>query len=465
MGKIVKFCSECEEGFAEKFGFCPNCGHSLEAFEMNPLQKEAVKAEAKQAEIAQPETPAIISPKMTAKEEKSVEESKFTDDFSDDDDVLELNVEGENKKEKVIDNKKEEIIDEPKAEPEVYAPAAATVFSSNGNSKRSDDVQTFANADVIEKRTNADDDDGGFRVTVIEEKNVKQRNSLLLGSAAFMLFVLFGAFIYSLFAKSLDLAEIGNEDYIASLIDEVPMEVEEEAPKPKADKESGGGGGGGREEQTETSKGRLATQSREEPMLTPTKTIPQKSNFELKQIATTQGDKKIPPTNEPYGNPNSTNPFGSDGRGRGGGQGEGEGTGQGTGRGSGAGSGTGSGFGSGDGDGTGGGSGGGNNRPRTVTPPPDPAPTGPSKDVNITYKPKPRYTDEARQNNVTGVVRVKVTFLANGSIGSVSPVSNLGYGLTEQAIAAAKQIRFEPKMVNGRPTAVTKTIAFNFTIY
>src|SRR5690349_16202265 len=37
MGKVVKYCNTCEEGFAEKFGFCPNCGAQLQAFEMNPL--------------------------------------------------------------------------------------------------------------------------------------------------------------------------------------------------------------------------------------------------------------------------------------------------------------------------------------------------------------------------------------------------------------------------------------------
>lgn len=452
MGKIVKFCSECEEGFAEKFGFCPNCGHSLEAFEMNPLQKENLKAEAKQAEIAQPETPAIISPKETVKEEKIVEESKFANDFSDDDDVLELNVEGEDE---------DEIIDEPEIEPEVYTPAA-TVFSSNESPKRNNDFQTFANADVIE-RNDGDDDD--FHVTVLEEKNVKQRNGLLLGSLGMMVVLLFGGFIYSLFAKDLDLAAIGNDEYIASLIDEVPMPIEDEEPKKEADTESGGGGGGGRNEETETSKGRLATQTREEPLIQPTKTIPQKDNFLKQPIATTQGDKKIPPTEEPYGNPNSKNAFGSDGRGRGGGQGEGDGTGQGNGRGGGAGNGNGTGFGNGDGDGNGNGRGGGDTRARNAPPPAEPPSSGPSKDLQITFKPKPRYTDEARQNNITGNVRVKVTFLANGSIGSVSPVSNLGYGLTEQAIAAAKQMRFEPRMVNGKPQAVTKVVVFNFTIY
>src|SRR5262249_3415945 len=41
MGKIVKYCNSCDEGFAEKFTFCPDCGHSLEAFEMNPVQAAA----------------------------------------------------------------------------------------------------------------------------------------------------------------------------------------------------------------------------------------------------------------------------------------------------------------------------------------------------------------------------------------------------------------------------------------
>jgi TonB family protein len=63
------------------------------------------------------------------------------------------------------------------------------------------------------------------------------------------------------------------------------------------------------------------------------------------------------------------------------------------------------------------------------------------------------------------VVRLRVTFLASGQIGSVSPVSGLSYGLTEQAIAAAKQIRFEPAKVNGVPQTVTKQIEYSFSIY
>nr|MBA3600465.1 hypothetical protein [Acidobacteriota bacterium] len=40
MGKIVKYCAACDESFAEKFGFCPNCGQAMTAFEMNPINGE-----------------------------------------------------------------------------------------------------------------------------------------------------------------------------------------------------------------------------------------------------------------------------------------------------------------------------------------------------------------------------------------------------------------------------------------
>ena len=57
MGKIVKFCNSCDEGFAEKFGFCPNCGQTLTAFEMNPVVPAAPPAP---EFIAAPPAPEII---------------------------------------------------------------------------------------------------------------------------------------------------------------------------------------------------------------------------------------------------------------------------------------------------------------------------------------------------------------------------------------------------------------------
>ena len=60
---------------------------------------------------------------------------------------------------------------------------------------------------------------------------------------------------------------------------------------------------------------------------------------------------------------------------------------------------------------------------------------------------------------------MRVTFLPSGQVGSVSPVSGLPYGLTEQAIAAAKQIRFEPAKKNGVPVTSVAIVEYNFNIY
>src|SRR5439155_19692360 len=56
MGKIVKYCSSCDEGFAEKFTFCPDCGASLQAFEMNPVTGDSTPV----AEPA-PTAPAFVA--------------------------------------------------------------------------------------------------------------------------------------------------------------------------------------------------------------------------------------------------------------------------------------------------------------------------------------------------------------------------------------------------------------------
>ncbi|MFL6468104.1 MAG: hypothetical protein ACJ72Z_09130, partial [Pyrinomonadaceae bacterium] len=37
MGKVLKYCNQCDEGFAERFAFCPVCGTTLQAYEMNPV--------------------------------------------------------------------------------------------------------------------------------------------------------------------------------------------------------------------------------------------------------------------------------------------------------------------------------------------------------------------------------------------------------------------------------------------
>jgi TonB family protein len=71
--------------------------------------------------------------------------------------------------------------------------------------------------------------------------------------------------------------------------------------------------------------------------------------------------------------------------------------------------------------------------------------------VEITYKPNPVYTDEARNMKLEGEVLLDMSFSANGTLQVNRVVRGLGHGLDEAAVAAAKKIRFKPAMRNGQP--------------
>jgi TonB family protein len=67
--------------------------------------------------------------------------------------------------------------------------------------------------------------------------------------------------------------------------------------------------------------------------------------------------------------------------------------------------------------------------------------------------------------SVEGRVLLRVTFDASGEIGAVQVIEGLSHGLTEQAVAAAKQIKFQPKKVNGTPVSSIRNVEYSFTIY
>src|SRR5215212_7171251 len=154
MGKVVKYCSSCDEGFAERFGFCPTCGTTLEAYEMNPVGNDKkIPAAATPAVAAAAETLyASETPEFTAPE---VQADTFNGNGAD--------------------------VSEPAVEsvvPDTVAiPAAENVYVK----------QPMYADDVRPMTVTPEALDGGYYITVIEEKNSKQRNMLLLGSAAFCL--------------------------------------------------------------------------------------------------------------------------------------------------------------------------------------------------------------------------------------------------------------------------------------
>lgn len=98
--------------------------------------------------------------------------------------------------------------------------------------------------------------------------------------------------------------------------------------------------------------------------------------------------------------------------------------------------------------------------------PPRPAnPASPVREHVILEQPRAPYTSAARQNGVEGTVKLSVMLLANGKVGNVSPQTYLPHGLTQQAVNAAKGIKFTPRTINGKPVNVTVTIEYRYTLY
>ncbi len=71
--------------------------------------------------------------------------------------------------------------------------------------------------------------------------------------------------------------------------------------------------------------------------------------------------------------------------------------------------------------------------------------------VEILYRPKPVYTEEARSKKIEGDVLLQVVFKASGEVQVERVVRGLGYGLDEAAEAAARQIKFKPATQSGQP--------------
>jgi len=84
------------------------------------------------------------------------------------------------------------------------------------------------------------------------------------------------------------------------------------------------------------------------------------------------------------------------------------------------------------------------------------------KKLRILAKPDAGYTDEARRNSISGQVVLRILFAATGRIHQISVVRGLPFGLTERAIAAARQIEFEPAELDGKKVAYPLIVVYNF---
>jgi len=84
------------------------------------------------------------------------------------------------------------------------------------------------------------------------------------------------------------------------------------------------------------------------------------------------------------------------------------------------------------------------------------------KPLRIFDMPSALFPDEIRDKGTFGTVILKVRFLAGGAIGKIIVIQGLPDGLTEEAVKAAKGIRFLPARLNGRLTNSAQTIEYIF---
>ena len=88
----------------------------------------------------------------------------------------------------------------------------------------------------------------------------------------------------------------------------------------------------------------------------------------------------------------------------------------------------------------------------------------------LPVKPKPRaivkpaYTEEARAAQIEGVVRVEITIGPGGQVVDVRILRGLGHGLDEAALAAARQMTFEPGTRCGKPALATISVGMRFAL-
>ena len=84
--------------------------------------------------------------------------------------------------------------------------------------------------------------------------------------------------------------------------------------------------------------------------------------------------------------------------------------------------------------------------------------------AEITARAQPKYTRDARRVGVEGLVVLKLLALPDGKIDRIRVVRRLPYGLTENAILAACEIKFKPAMKAGQPVAQWMTLEYGFRL-
>lgn len=432
----MKFCSTCKEEFADKFSFCPVDGTPLTA----PVAQEVFSAP---VPVSDPvvSVPLIAAASVGGGSAAMVPRDEFHLTFMDDAGLVSRLTDAL----KGVAHESELTWPEFKKDPFGFTKRGVVGYSQ-----------------------------AGWRV--LSQPNVATG---VLSAIAIMIAAIFAVVLIDRYqTRQTELARNAKDELIVESMVDIPSEMPtpEEGTaglnkgtgggsKPKQEK-AGGGGGGGREDPKPASFGKTPQASLTVPqVVAPDPKPPTIKNPALPVAATLVADPMLVPPDArllPYGLRDSKSTDPSSGSGKGNGMGTGTGGGMGPGEGGGLGPGRGGNVGGGDRNDGGGGPGGGGGgtdynkvfNSREV-----------SSKARVLSKPEPQYTEEARKNQVTGTVVLRAIFTSGGQVTSIRAVSGLPNGLTERAIAAARNIKFVPATKDGRPVSMHIQLEYNFNLY
>jgi periplasmic protein TonB len=85
--------------------------------------------------------------------------------------------------------------------------------------------------------------------------------------------------------------------------------------------------------------------------------------------------------------------------------------------------------------------------------------------LRVLEKPEPTYSEAARHAGITGTVVLRAVFASNGSVTNVFVARALSFGLTSEAVKAAKRIQFTPATKDGKPVSMWLELQYNFNLY
>ena len=87
-----------------------------------------------------------------------------------------------------------------------------------------------------------------------------------------------------------------------------------------------------------------------------------------------------------------------------------------------------------------------------------------SRPLIILRQPDFEFIDVASKNNYSGLVKLKINFLASGKVGDIFVVSDSPTGITKLAIKAAQKIKFLPAEIDGKKVDAIRIVEYALNV-